>query len=221
MAILDKHIKEFLELYHNFRLIDSKKDNETTIRGIITVVDDINQVWADYDVRIEISSTYPYTIPSVYEVSELIERDWSFHISKDGKCCLDIHHSLLLKRRSGIELIDFYQNIIYPFFANHQYKMDNGKYANGEYKHFEKGIIQYYQEELHLVDRDYVLKLLETAIFNTKYERNTTCMICGSPKFKRCCLPIINRLKLFGKDQLKSDYEIFKSQSFPKPQDAH
>lgn len=191
------------------------------LRGVITVVDENSQVWADYDVRIEISSAYPYTIPSVYEESKLIERDWSFHISKDGKCCLDIHHVLLLKRRIGINLTHFYQNVIYPFFANHQFKVDDGNYANGEYKHFGKGIIQYYNEELGLTDRDYILKLLDSVISGTKYARNTTCCICGSPKFKKCCLPKINKLTLFGEDQLKRDYEIFKSQPSPKQPDAH
>lgn len=221
MTILDKHITQFLELYHSFHLVNSNKAHIRTLRGIITVVDENSQLWADYDVRIEISSAYPYTIPSVYEESKLIERDWDFHISKKGKCCLDINHSMLLKRRSGIKLTDFYQNVIYPFFANHQYRVDDGSYANGEYKHFEKGIIQYYNEELDLTGRDYILKLLESAILNTKYERNAICSICGSPKFKKCCLPKINKLKLFGKDQLKIDFEIFKSQSSPKPKDVH
>ncbi|XMO85036.1 hypothetical protein AAFN75_09580 [Algibacter sp. AS12] len=218
---MDKHIKQFLERYHNFSLIDSKKKHGASLRGIITVVDENDQVWADYDVRIEIDSTYPYTIPSVYEVSKLIERNWDFHISKSGKCCLDIHHSLLLKMRAGIDLTDFYQNVIYPFFANHQYRIDDGNYANGEYKHFEKGIIQYYKEELDLSETDYILKLLESAILDSKHERNIVCNICGSSKFKRCCLSKINKLKLFGKDQLKVDYEIFKKQSSPKPKDAH
>ncbi|SRX76371.1 hypothetical protein [Aequorivita antarctica] len=213
VTLLDKHIKEFLELYHNFRLVDSNRKHIATLQGTITIVDENNQIWSDYDIRIEISHAYPYTIPSIYEESKLIERDWEFHISKEGKCCLDIHHSMLLKRRKGISLINFYQNVIYPFFANHQYKVNEGSYANGEYKHFEKGIIQYYEEELDLTDRDYILKLIDSAILGTKYARNNTCTICGSPKFKKCCLPKINKLTLFGKDQLKTDYGIFASLS--------
>lgn len=192
-------------------MVDSKKEYITALLGIITIVDENNQVWSNYDIRIEISHTYPYTVPSVYEESKLIERNWGFHISKEGKCCLDIHHSLLLKRRRGINLTHFYQDVIYPFFANHQFKVNDGSYANGEYQHFEKGIIQYYEEELGLTDRNYVLKLIDSAILGTKYERNTVCIICGSPKFKKCCLPKINKLMLFGNDQLKIDYGIFAS----------
>lgn len=99
MTILDKHIKQFLELYHNFRLVNSKKAHIRTLRGIITVVDENSQLWADYDVRIEISSAYPHTIPSVYEESKLIERDWDFHISKERKMLFGYQPFYVVKKK--------------------------------------------------------------------------------------------------------------------------
>ncbi|WP_299248856.1 hypothetical protein [uncultured Aquimarina sp.] len=210
MTILDKHIKQFLNLYHSFSLVDSSKNYLSILRGVITVVDENNQVWSNYKVRIEIVSTYPYTIPNVYEESQLIERNWDYHISKNGYCCLNIPHNLLLKKRRGINLINFYQTEIYPFFANHQYRLADGNYAKGEYAHFEQGIIQYYEEELGLNNIEKIIQLLNFAINNKKIEPNKTCVICGNLKFKKCCRSVYNKLRLFGKEQLLKDLKIFK-----------
>jgi len=209
MSILKRDIVKFLEVYHKFENVTLKKQNCEALYGEIAIVDKKKQHWKNYKVLITINSSYPHTIPKVYEISEIIERDWDYHISKEGACCLNISHDLILKRNRGINLTEFYQEVIYPFFANHQYKIAEGEYANGEYKHHGDGIIQYYEQKLNLKEPVLILKLINKALESGKSEPNKECSICGKPKYKKCCRPIVNKLRLYGIDQLKTDLSVF------------
>tara|TARA_R110002050_G_scaffold171077_7_gene303022 strand:+ start:1144 stop:1809 length:666 start_codon:yes stop_codon:yes gene_type:complete len=209
VSLLKRDIAKFLEVYHKFDNVTLDKHNCEALYGEISVVDEKKQHWKNYKVLITINTSYPHTIPSVYEMSDVIERDWDFHISKKGACCLDITHDLILKRNTGINLIEFYRDVIYPFFANHQYRISKGHYANGEYDHHEAGIIQYYRTKLGLKDPLYIINLINKAIKGDKFEANKDCPICGNPKYKKCCRPLVNKLRLYGKQQLESDLITF------------
>jgi hypothetical protein len=209
MSLLKRDIAKFLEVYHKFENVTLEKHDCEALYGEISIVDKKKQHWKNYKVLITINSSYPRTIPSVFEMSDVIERDWDYHISEKGACCLDITHDLILKRNTGINIIEFYRDVIYPFFANHQYKIVEGHYANGEYKHFGEGIVQYYDTKLGLKEPSQIVKLITEAINNRKLQANKECPLCGNPKHKKCCRPIINKLRLYGKNQLKKDLAVF------------
>ena len=121
-AKLKKDLKAFLSIYHKFHQV---KNNNTPdivhLSGTIDIVDTSGALWGAYKVAVFFSgSRYPNVIPKVVELSEEIERDWDYHISKEGVCCLAIPHKLILLMNQGIDLIGFYRTVIYPFFANHQ-----------------------------------------------------------------------------------------------------
>jgi hypothetical protein len=209
MSLLSKDIKEFLNIYHKFKSFKPDEFDGLVLHGEIDIVDEKKEFWSTYKVLILIKSSYPNTIPSVIEISEIIERDWDFHISKEGICCLDISHDLILKSNAGINITNFYRKVIYPFFANHQYKIKEDEYANGEYKHHEEGVIQYYDSTLGLTNHLFIIKLLKKAIDGKKSEPNKACPICSKTKYKKCCRPIINKLNLYGKERLIRDLSIF------------
>ncbi|MEL6304235.1 MAG: hypothetical protein AAFQ20_05535 [Bacteroidota bacterium] len=208
---LKKDVEAFLDKYFTFQRVESPKAGYLALQGDISVIDDQQKFWGKFNVLVLVNvSVYPYTIPIVIEKSEVIDRDWAFHISKDGECCLDIKHRLILRRNRGIVLKTFYKEVIYPFFANYHFKQSTGSYANGEYEHFFLGIVQYYREEHGLEDFGHIIALLETVINGTKYEANRECPLCGGPKYKKCCRKIIYRLRPYGLDQLKEDLAFFK-----------
>src|SRR5690606_24935725 len=130
-------------------------------------------------------------IPKVIEESHKIFRHWDNHISSEGECCLSIPLELLKMSNRGIVLKDFYSEVIYPFFANYHYKKLSGKYANGEYAHFNVGIIQYYRDVLFLTDPYLIKKILETALGNYDFPSYKLCPVCGNSKYKKCCRKII------------------------------
>lgn len=164
---MKKDIGAFLNKYYVFKQVESPKAGYLALRGDISVIDDKKKFWGKFDVQILINeSMYPNTIPIVIEKSEVISRDWNYHISKKAECCLDIPHKLIRRRNRGIVFEAFYKEVIYPFFSNYYYKKSTGSYANGEYDHFFAGIVQYYNEEYGLRNFDHIVALLETAVFS-------------------------------------------------------
>ncbi|WP_163517013.1 hypothetical protein [Gelidibacter japonicus] len=208
---LDKDIISFLNNYFAFKEVKSPKSGYRALEGKVSVLDRKNKLWGQFEILILINEkNYPYTIPIVIEKTEIIKRDWDFHISKEGECCLDIPHKLLKMKKRGIVLEEFYREVIYPFFANYHYKVATDKYANGEYKHHFKGIAQFYQEEYGLNNYGNIIALLETTVSGIKYQPNKQCPLCGGSKYKKCCRKKVYSLRGYGLDQLKLDLALFK-----------
>lgn len=180
------------------------------LEGKLSVIDSNNRLWGEFEILIAIEeSNYPHTIPLVFEKSQIINRDWDYHISKKGQCCLDIPHKLLKLKKRGIVLEEFFREVIYPFFANYHFKDATGRYANGEYKHHSEGIIQFYYEEYGLENDKLILNILETSIKGVKYEPNRKCPLCGGNKYKKCCRKIVYQLRQYNKEQLSKDFRVF------------
>lgn len=216
--MLEEDLKDFLSIFHLFTLKEDVDNDVIFIEGIINVVNLKGEFLESYKVNIIFSKKeYPFTIPKVVEISNKIFRHWDNHISPDGECCLSIPHALLKIKSRGIILKEFFSEVIYPFFANYQFKKNTGKYANGEYAHFDDGIVQFYRDEFALTDPVHIQKILEASLGNYDYPSYITCPICGTRKYKKCCRRIIYKLLPFGKQRLKDDLKIFniKSQKIP------
>ncbi len=208
---LDCDIDSFLSKYYSFKKVDSPKTCYLALEGKISVLDKKGKLWGQFEILILINKIeYPYTITIVIEKTQIIDRDWDFHISKEGVCCLDIPHKLLKRKRRGILFEEFYRDVVYPFFANYHYKESTGDYANGEYKHHFEGIAQFYQEEFDLKNFEDIISLLETAIFSPKYPPNSKCPLCGKYKYKKCCRKKVYSLRGYGIQQLKIDLTLFR-----------
>lgn len=205
---LSKDFEAFLDMYPIFFLVE-ETDGTLTLDATIDIIDVDGNYWDNYDIRIKVPiPKYPNIIPEVYEISKKIKRENDWHIAADGACCLDITHQLLLLKNKGIDLISFYQNKIYPFFANHQYKLKTGNYANGDYPHEFDGIKYFYAENLKLNETDLIIKILRQ-ITTKKLPKKEAVCICGQSKFKHCHLPTVTKLILFGQQQLKLDMAFF------------
>lgn len=209
-SILKRDVRAFLNRYLSFRIIDHNNKALLFLRGKLDIIDSSGDFWGDFEITIAIhKSLYPHSIPEV-SVTAHAERNQNWHISSKGECCLDIPHRLELMKNRGIELTEFYKSKIYPFFANYCFKKETHAYANGEYDHFDNGIIQFYREEYGLRDEDMIVRLIEVAIGKRrKVGRNEVCSICGGLKFKNCCGRIVESLQLFGQERLLEDFSIF------------
>jgi hypothetical protein len=208
---LRNDIDQFLKLYPIFSI---KEDAEKVeFEGLIDIVDTDGNYWDNYEIRIVVPvQKYPNIVPLVYEHSTKIIREEDSHISANGECCLDITHNLILLQNKGIDLIFFYQNKIYPFFANHQYKRRTGNYAKGDYPHQFDGIKYFYENEIGLSDNELIIKILSLILKNKLPEKLTIC-ICGQNKYKHCHLPTVTKLIHFGKERLSKDLTFFKAYS--------
>lgn len=210
---LQNDIEQFVKLYPIFSL--SKWDEENVeLKGLIDIVDIDGDYWDNYDIKIVVPiRKYPNIIPLVYESSNKIDREDDWHISAKGECCLDITHNVILLQNKGIDLISFYQKKIYPFFANHQYKLRTGNYANGDYPHQFDGIKYFYKNEIGLSDDELIIKILSSILKNRLPQKLATC-VCGQNKYKHCHLSIVTKLTRFGKQRLSEDLVLFKDHQF-------
>jgi len=207
---LEKDIKSFMETYPTFfyRNRDGKKYSKLT--GDIDICDTTGSYLDSFNIEIWLDKErYPYSTPLVKERSTKIQRHENWHIDKDGYVCLDIEHELEYKAKKGIQLIPFYQDCIYPFFANTLYKMSFGKYANGEYGHFFKGVVQFYREKLLLNDNFLIVKILRAILENKTPGRNEQCICARETKYKKCHLKEVEFLKSLSTERLEKDLSGF------------
>lgn len=206
---LKNDIEQFIELYPMFTFNESVEKVE--LNGIIDIIDTNGSYWDSYEIRIIVPvAKYPNIIPRVVECSKKVIREDDWHISEDGECCLDITHNLILLQNKGIDLISFYKNKIYPFFANHQFKLKTGNYANGDYPHQFDGIKYFYENEIGLSDSDLIIKIL-TLITTNKLPQKAAICVCNQNKYKHCHLPTVTKLIRFGKQRLSQDLLFFKA----------
>ena len=207
---LDKDLKAFLDLYSKFIYYERPEKQYSLLKGDIEICDIDGNYWDTFEIEIYIDKhKYPYHVPIVVESSKIIKRDDDWHISDKGVCCLDIDHELEYLSKRGINITDFYQKKIYPYFTNTLYKIKNGEYANGEYLHNFDGIIQFYREKLQISDIKVILVILDKIIENKVPGRNSMCL-CGSErKIKNCHLKSIDFLKTLSKDRILKDLKGF------------
>lgn len=180
--------KQFLELREVFPKLTSavsEKDKSYTISGDLDIFDAKERYLDTFSILVIINNSFPKSVPQVIEVSHKIPRNDSRHISKDGVCCLEMDHVLLAEAKKGIELKKYFINRVYPYFANQVYYCRTGKYANGEWDHYFKGVIQYYSEVLCMNDYSLIIRFLEGIIGRCLPSRNDLCF-CESTKYKKC-----------------------------------
>jgi hypothetical protein len=98
--------------------------------------------------------------------------------------------------------------MVYPYFANQLYFEREEKYAAGEWEHREKGIYQFYADDLNIKSKDMAISFLKSILENSIPTRNELCL-CGKDKFKRCHGDAVNFLKSLGGEILKEDLKLF------------
>ncbi|MGY6649483.1 hypothetical protein [Wenyingzhuangia sp. IMCC45574] len=211
----EKDISSFTSYYKKFSSSSKLGKGFYIVSGEVDVIDEDGVFRNSYKISIILDPNYPNSLPKVKEVSNYIERDEDFHISKEGFCCLEIPHELHKYKRQGYDLISYYKDYIYPYFVNHQYKLSEGSYANGEYEHFDKGVVQYYRENFHLSEPKEIVLLLKISLNIIEARRNSICPICGKGKFKKCCGKKLDMVKFFDKKSLLNDLLVFQKLSDP------
>lgn len=175
------------------------------IEGKIDIQDITGCYLETFDIIVKVSKQYPYCVPMLFEKSNLIERHEDWHISDQGLCCIDVPNRLEIEAKRGINILEFIKNKVYSYFANQLYKKQNSQYANGEYKHFTEGTLQYYLEDLGLTSIDEILKILSSLNTSTKLDRNGPCLCGSGKKLKKCHINQINLIISSGKERILMD----------------
>jgi len=177
------------------------------VYGDIDIFDVDNNYWDSFSIKIFLSGNYPYSVPIVQEVGGQIPREDRRHIDKDGYCCLDIDHALLADCRRGLDLEHFLIDYVYAFFSNQLFYEQTGYFANGEWRHFDAGIKEFYLNIPSIKSLDFAVLTLKYILSGNKQVRNKPCY-CGSGiKLKKCHGSLVDYLTVYGMDRLKKDLQ--------------
>ena len=122
----------------------------------------------------------------MHEIGNKIPKVPEWHNS--GSCCLSTNAVMFMKLADNLTLLNWLELFAHPFLANHVYKVKTGTYANGEFEHFELGIIQGYFEVFQASDELEVVEKLRLLTGRKDTSRNALCFCNSGKKYKRCYL---------------------------------
>lgn len=205
-----KFARDFKEVSRLFpKLFYRSHKGGWLIYGDMDICGNMGSYWETFNIEIFVPDTYPFCVPKVWEKSQVIKRDYDFHIDKHGGCCLDIEHRLVIYKVTGMNIVEFVKKKVYPFFVNQVYRKRTGDYANGEYLHGFDGVAQYYREDLGILTSKLAMDIIQKILDNDLPERNELC-ICGEGKYKNCHCRSVEYLSRLPEARLKEDLVGFK-----------
>lgn len=207
ISIFEKDFAEVEDRFPKLKYLWSAQHKTWIIVGELDICDTEGVYWNTFNIAISVSQGYPYCIPVLIEISEIIPRDIDWHISSEGLCCIDVSHNLIAMSKIGINICKFISDKIYPYFANQLYKLTVNKYAGKEYAHHLDGVIQYYIEDHLLPNKHAVISLLEKIVMKSRIGRNDKCPCGSGKKVKHCHRQSIETIKTLGMERVKTDLE--------------
>lgn len=185
--IIQGHLSEAQIKYP--KLIHLIQENEIwKINGVIDVIDDEGGYWDSYEVSILIPNDYPDSLPVLVETSNKIERDINWHVVAWGVCCLSTQAKMFYDLEGSITLLKWLDKFAHPFFANHVYRVKTGHYANEEFSHGNKGILEGWRKILQLKCNNQTFVYLQHMIGIKSRPLNQPCFCGSGKKYKRCYL---------------------------------
>lgn len=200
-------IEQFLS--SNPQFVQSEEQGRICLSGIVIFEADGKK----YDFKIKICSTenYPFRFPKVFELSDKIKKIADWHINSDESFCFTVEPIEVIACKSGISLPDFYEKWLMPYLSNQQYRINEGKYANGEYSHNVLGLYEYYVELLKTKDIRLIEKYLGVALSKKKIERTSFCYCGSGVKYRHCHKEATSQLWQSGDEVLEKHLVLFRS----------
>jgi hypothetical protein len=193
---------KFPKLNHPIRVGDVWE-----IIGAIDVIDDENNLWATYNVKIIVPKKYPEEIFQLQETGGQIPKKADWHNSNN--CCVSTTAIIYSVLGEDISLLNWLEKFAHPYLANHIYKVKTGQYASGEFLHFTDGTIQGYEKLFKLKGVKEVYQKLKMICSVLQKGRNDKCFCGSGKKFKHCYLinPISHKFSGVPYSLLQSDFE--------------
>lgn len=198
-------IELFLSSFPGFT--KSEENGSAIISGTASIEADGNNY--QFEIKICSSEKYPFRFPRVFELSNKIKKIPDWHINSDNSFCLTVEPIEAIACKDGISLSVFYSKWIIPYLSNQQYRINEGKYANGEYSHSIEGIFEYYSELLKTKDIIKIVEYLRFVFNNKKIERTSLCYCGSGSKFRHCHKAATVKLWESGEDVLAKHLTLF------------
>ena len=153
------------ENYPDFRILN--KNNIIYVKGRLLLKSQENKSKAGYNIEIEIPNNYPKSIPKIRELNGAIKKVPRQHFNRDGTACLFVKDEAFKYLNNKLTIIDFINGPVKDFFISQHYFSLTGKWIYGERGHGDKGIIEFYKEEIGTEDKNVIIKLWGYALDTT------------------------------------------------------
>lgn len=167
-------------------LILERSSDSICVSGHISLNAAFNdvQLFDEYEIRMEIPDDYPYSLPSVYEMSGGIPSEFE-HFLDNGALCLGVENDLWDKFLTNPCLLHFVNECVISYLYAVTYFKKYGSFPFGERSHGVEGIIEYYYDKWNLSDPRKVILILSMIYFRN-YRGHLPCP-CGSGIKARKC----------------------------------
>jgi hypothetical protein len=192
--IIQEEFEQLKKVFPKLTNITIEADH-AVIAGEIDIIDINGYLWDTYKIEIIIFLSYPNSLPQLVETGKKIERHIDWHVSSKGICCLGTTAKIYRVLGRDINLLNWFEKFAYPFLANHHYRLETGNYANGEFSHGAKGLIEDYSELFEINDALQVTQYLKCLIGNKVLSKNIKCFCNSGKLYKRCYM--LNRKEHF------------------------
>ena len=202
-SLFEQNLPAAVAAYPNLQIVG--EPGRQYLRGILDVPDGAGGVAFSYLVEIKPVARYPYRYPIAYEVGGDIPVGADNHKYSDNSLCLGVEAEEVIQCHKGLSIVEFIVKVLIPHLANQYYRHITGAYLQ-EYAHGDKGVRQYYEKMLGTSDVAIWAALFRAAFVN-RIERNNPCCCGSGKKYKKCHEPIVQSLRLIGKEQVERDFK--------------
>jgi len=204
---------EFCALY------DAIEDKFILNPSIGDVIDD-RVIRDSYEIDVEFISKPQNLFPEVRETGGRIQkiranfnitdiRELHVNENQNNTICLCPKPELFLRYPNGLEIVDFFNALILPYFYGLSYFEKHKEWPRGSYGHGDVGIFEFYYDYRDKMDINLIIKCVESLSERKsmeylqskgKIKGHREC-ICGSKlKIKKCHIKALEGLRFLKED---------------------
>lgn len=182
----DNDLKIVPDIFRKLSIIES--EGEKILKGELDIIDTSGVLWDTYHIEIKGSENYPYCFPKLFETANAFPKivDWHVYEFNDKSCCIDVPPNELIICKDGLNVVDYIQRFVIPYFANQSFRVREGYYLYGEYSHGILGRIEFYQKKLKAKSPAELISMFDLIIKNFNPARTAYCPFCPKIKFRKC-----------------------------------
>lgn len=208
MLIVDKSdILYLIAKYYRLH-IDAENPESFEISGSIHINKVYNNFPVDkiYDIRIIIFKDCPNTLPKIYEIGGLIDKDYS-HKFSDDTLCLASSIEISIDFLEGMNLVQWIERYVVSYFYSYEYYMRFAEFPFGERSHG-WGHLEFLADYFEMESRIEAFRFLSN-ICNKPYRGHLLCPCNSGKVFRKCHGDKVLKLHKLGMiSRLKNYYKI-------------
>ena len=139
----------------------------------------------NYELKIIIPPDYPDNLPTVFELSDKIPKEFD-HVFTDGSLCLGVRTELMRDSKRGMDIKGFLGKYINSYlFSVTFFVKYNGAYPFGERSHGATGILEFYMEIFNVITTEQTLELM-VYICRDNYRGHALCPCKSGERIRKC-----------------------------------